>query len=85
MDNKTMETIKLKLPVDEIRYRVYGFRVGDEKIIKKNEVSEDEWNYRINNLIFDHNPGSEGKHCELYNNGFEVFSGMLDWGCMCKH
>ena len=80
-----METIKLKLPVDEIRYRAYGETVGEEKIIKKNEVSEDEWNYRINNLIFDHTPGSEGKHCELYNNGFEVFSGMLDWGCMCKH
>lgn len=80
-----METIKLKLPVDEIRYCAYGETVGEEKIIKKNEVSEDEWNYRINNLIFDHNPGSEGKHCELYNNGFEVFSGMLDWGCMCKH
>ena len=46
-----METIKLKLPVDEIRYRAYGETVGEEKIIKKNEVSEDEWNYRINNLI----------------------------------
>ena len=49
MDNKTMETIKLKLPVDEIRYRVYVETVGEEIIIKKNEVSEDEWNYRINN------------------------------------
>mgnify|MGYP004501304241 FL=1 len=80
-----METIKLKLPVDEIRYRAYGERVGEERIIKKNEVSEDEWNYRINNLIFDHNPGSEGLHCKLYNNGFEVFSGMLDWDCIGKH
>ena len=29
-----METIKLKLPVDEIRYRAYGETVGEEKITK---------------------------------------------------
>ena len=32
-----METIKLKLPVDEIRYRAYGETVGEEKIIKKKD------------------------------------------------
>lgn len=81
-----METIKLKLnsPIDEIRYCLWGFRMGEETIIRKSEVSEDEWNQRINNLVFYRNGGPEGLHCSLYYMGREVYSGMLDWDCWHK-